>query len=34
VEGNIFRKKKDALFGIELPKEEDLFSSESDVIIN
>jgi hypothetical protein len=31
VEGSVFKKKKDALFGIELPKEEDLFSSDSEV---
>ena len=27
----MFKKKKNALFGLELPKEEDLFSEDSDV---
>jgi hypothetical protein len=29
----VFKKKKEALFGIDLPKEEDLFSSDSDVFM-
>lgn len=33
VEPNIFKKKKNVLFGLELPKEEDLFSDDSDVIL-
>ena len=33
VEGSIFKKKKNALFGLELPKEEDLFSEDSEVYL-
>ena len=31
VKADDFQKKKNALFGIELPREEDLFSSDSEV---
>lgn len=33
VEGSVFKKKKTALFGLDLPKEEDLFSDDSDEVL-
>ena len=33
VENSVFKKKKNALFGLDLPKEEDLFSSDSDEVL-
>jgi hypothetical protein len=32
VETSIFKKKKNALFGLDLPKEEDLFSDDSEEV--
>ena len=34
VENAVFKKKKGALLGLDLPKEEDLFSSDSEVSMN